>query len=162
MLIVDASPLIFLGNAGLLNLLQALDHMVVVAQPAFDEVTKSAHTDQAKSAVSGATWLTHKSSGVVSSSIQAWDLGLGESEVLGLGLQFPEAIMVLDDLAARRCALAHGLSVIGTLGVLVKAHRLGHLSDPLQALEQLRQCGMWLSDAVVMQFRQAILNRPIA
>ncbi len=156
MLIVNASPLIFLGNAGLLNVLQAIDHTVVVAQSAFDEVTKSAHADRAKAAVSGAKWLTRKSCGGVQSSIQAWDLGRGESEVLGLGLQFPEAIMVLDDLAARRCALAHGLIVIGTLGVLVKAHRLGHVVDPLQALDELRQCGMWLSDAVVRQFREAI------
>jgi predicted nucleic acid-binding protein len=156
MLIVNASPLIFLGNAGLLNLLQALDRMVVVAQSAFDEVTKSGHADQAKAAVFGATWLARKSCGIVPPSIQAWDLGQGESEVLGLGLQFPEAIMVLDDLAARRCALAHGLNVIGTLGVLVKAHRLGHIGDPLQALDELRQYGMWLSDSVVRQFREAI------
>jgi predicted nucleic acid-binding protein len=156
MLIVNASPVIFLGNAGHLNLLQAIDCKVIIAQSAFNEVTKSAHADRAKASVLEATWLARKSCDVVPSSIQAWDLGAGESEVLGLGLQFPEACMVLDDLAARRCALAHGLTVIGTVGVLVKAHRLGHLANPLQTLDELRQCGMWLADSVVRQFREAI------
>jgi predicted nucleic acid-binding protein len=153
-LIVNASPLVFLGNAGLLPLLQTIDSEVVVAQSAFDEVTKSQHSDSAKIAVQNANWLTCKRCPAIPAAVIAWDLGPGESEVLALGLQQTMAVtLVLDDLAARRCALSLGLKVMGTLGVVVLAHRLGAVDDPAQVIEQLRSGGMWLSDTVVKQVR---------
>lgn len=153
MLILNASPLIFLGNAGLLTLLQSIDDEIVVAHSAFEEVTKSQHSDLAKNAAKTASWLIHKSCSVIPTPILAWDLGPGESEVLALGLQSKNATLVVDDLAARRCALSLGLKVMGTLGIVVAGHRRGLINDPLQVIEQLRSGGMWLSDAVVKQVR---------
>jgi len=74
-LIVDASPLIFFGNAGLLTLLKTIDAQVVVAQSAFNEVTKSQHSDLAKNAVQRATWLIRKSCSAIPASVMVWDLG---------------------------------------------------------------------------------------
>ena len=153
MLIVNASPLIFLGNANLLTLLNSIDDEIVVAHSAFEEVTKSLHSDLAKNAAKNASWLIRKSCSVIPTPILAWDLGFGESEVLALGLQARSATLVLDDLAARRCALSLGLKVMGTLGIVVAGHRRGLISDPLQVIEQLRSGGMWLSEAVVKQVR---------
>ena len=65
-----------------------------------------------------------------------------------------DATLVLDDLAARRCALSLGLKVMGTLGVVVAGHRRGLIEDPMGVIERLRTGGMWLSDAVVKQLRE--------
>ncbi len=51
------------------------------------------------------------------------------------------ARVVIDDLNGRKCALAHGLSVIGTLGVVIAAHRQGRIDDPRRVLLELRTAG---------------------
>ena len=56
---------------------------------------------------------------------------------------------MMDDLLARRCALALGLKVIGTLGIAVAAFRNGQIDDLRQVIAELRGAGMWLSDAVI-------------
>lgn len=57
--------------------------------------------------------------------------------------------MVIADLNGRKCALAHALEVVGTLGVVIAAHRKGRIHDPRAVLLELRTAGMWLSDAVI-------------
>ena len=46
--------------------------------------------------------------------IQAWDLGLGESSVLTWGYTHQGTEIIIDDLAARRCATALGIPFRGT------------------------------------------------
>lgn len=150
LLVVNASPLIFLGNAGRLELLRVLcARRIVVPQPVFDEVISGGHTDKAARALSDAPWLEKRSSPPVPDSISAWDIGKGESSVIATALQESGARVVIDDLTGRKCALAHGITVVGTLGVVIVAHRQGHIDDPRRVLLELRTAGMWLSDAVI-------------
>lgn len=53
-------------------------------------------------------------------------LGAGESAAVGRALEI-DAVLLADDLAARRHAAGLGLSIIGTLGMLVRAKLLGLL-----------------------------------
>lgn len=85
----------------------------------------------------------------IPAAITQWDLGPGESAVLATALSLPAARPVVDDLAGRRCARAFRLNVIGTLGVVVAAHRRGAIGDPRALLLELRASGMWLSDTVI-------------
>ena len=150
LLVVNASPLIFLGNAGRLELLRVLGaSRIVVPQPVFDEVISGGHTDKAARALSDAPWLEQRPSPPVPNSISTWDIGKGESSVIATALQEPDARVVIDDLTGRKCALAHGITVAGTLGVVIAAHRQGHIDDPRRVLLELRTAGMWLSDAVI-------------
>jgi predicted nucleic acid-binding protein len=85
----------------------------------------------------------------VPATIATWELGLGESQVLALAHAIPASEVALDDLAARRCALAHGILVVGTLGLLLRAkrHRLIPAARPL--LKQLLDSGMYLEEELV-------------
>jgi predicted nucleic acid-binding protein len=149
-LVVNASPLIFLGNAGRLELLRTVDSCrVIVPQIVFDEVTKAGSTDLAARSVGAADWLECVPSPPVPTAIVEWDLGPGESAVIATALATAGARAVLDDLSARKCALAIGLPILGTLGVVIAAHRRGVVGNPRQVLLELRARGMWLSDAVV-------------
>lgn len=149
-LVVNASPLIFLGNAGRLDLLRVLGaSRVVVPQPVFDEVIYGGHTDKAARALSDASWLEQRPSPWVPDSIATWEIGKGESSVIATALQESDARVVIDDMNGRKCALAHGLSVSGTLGVVIAAHRQGRIDDPRAVLMELRTAGMWLSDAMI-------------
>ena len=56
---------------------------------------------------------------------------------------------IIDDLPARRCAAAHGISVRGTLGLVLAAKKHGRISAARPVLEDLRRKGMYLSDRVL-------------
>jgi predicted nucleic acid-binding protein len=75
-------------------------------------------------------------------------LGAGESAAIGRALEIGAALMA-DDLAARRHAAGLGLTVIGTLGVLVRAKRLQLLPAVLPLIEQLRASGHRLGEAAI-------------
>jgi predicted nucleic acid-binding protein len=160
-LVINASPLIFLGNAGLLDLLRTGGaSRFVVPQSVLDEVTSSQHTDRTARSVAVATWIERAAPVPIPAEIIEWDLGPGESAVVATCLHLGSARPVLDDLAGRRCARAFGLRVIGTVGVVVAAHRLGHIDDPRKVLLDLRASGMWISDAVIDQaLRLAAIGR---
>ncbi len=144
LVVVNASPLIFLGNAGRLELLHTLGaERVVVPEPVFDEVIAGGHTDKAARALSDAAWIEKRPAIPIPESVVAWEIGKGESSVIATALLLPGARVVIDDLNGRKCALAHDLDVAGTLGVVIAAHRQGRIDDPRAVLMELRTaaCG---------------------
>jgi predicted nucleic acid-binding protein len=68
--------------------------------------------------------------------------------------------LLADDQAARACAAQLGLPTVGTLGVLVKAQRMGRLPDLRTLIEDLRASGYWLSDTAIRQALAAAKTRP--
>ncbi|HUR83640.1 MAG TPA: hypothetical protein VM733_22990 [Thermoanaerobaculia bacterium] len=79
-LVMNASPLIFLGNAGQLDLLRVADaSRVIVPQVVFDEVTSTMHNDAAVRSVIESRWLERAASVEIPVSVTEWDLGPGES-----------------------------------------------------------------------------------
>lgn len=55
------------------------------------------------------------------------------------------AVAVLDDLAARRCAQAMGLRIIGTLGLVLMAKRAGIIPSASRALDAIVAAGLFVS-----------------
>lgn len=82
------------------------------------------------------------------------DLGPGEAEVLMLGLELDQSIVVLDDALARRVAEALGLKLTGTLGILLDAKRAGYIAAVGPLLDQLDE----LRFRVSRQTRRAVLE----
>lgn len=80
-----------------------------------------------------------------------WDLGAGESAVLTWGYVNPGTEVILDDLAARRCAAPLGIPARGRLGLVLSAKQQGRIPAARPVLEQLRLSGMYLSDRVMNQ-----------
>lgn len=82
-------------------------------------------------------------------SVSRWDLGEGESQVLAGALVELEATVIIDDLAARKCARTHGLSMIGSAGLIGLFKKRGHipLAEPL--LTALVRVGLRLSPLVL-------------
>jgi predicted nucleic acid-binding protein len=149
-LVVNASPLIFLANAGYLDLLRSEgDTHVVVPQAVHDEITAGGREDAAAKALRVVPWLRKVGAVVVPEGILAWDLGAGESAVIATALALPAEGVIIDDMAGRRCALACGLRVSGTLGLVLRAEGDGRIDDARMVLAELRSRGMWLSDAVI-------------
>ena len=149
-LVVNASPLIFLGNGGQLDLLRAAGAArILVPQTVLDEVVNTPHADEAARLVSSARWIERAAPVPVPSLVIEWDLGPGESAVIATALATPGSCAVIEDLAGRKCALSLGVGVMGTLGVVIAARRSGAIADARRVLLDLRASGMWLADATM-------------
>lgn len=65
-----------------------------------------------------------------------------------------EHLVVIDDGAARRTAEYLGLTLTGTMGVLIKAKQLGHLDSVMDVVAQMEAHEIYLSDALKAQVRR--------
>ena len=61
----------------------------------------------------------------------------GEAEALALATELPECLLLLDDADGRETALQMGLEFTGTVGVLLRAKRVGKLPAVKPVLDQL-------------------------
>ena len=148
---INTSPLIFLTKGGYLDLLQIVSPEIIVPQAVETEIQAYGETDITATAIAKTSWLVVTETPPVPAIIQAWDLGAGESAVLTWAYGNPAVEVIIDDLAARRCATALGISVRGTLGIVLIAKQQGIIPYARPVIEKLRLCGMYLSDKVINQ-----------
>ena len=144
--VADASPLIALQQIGQLHLLQALFSEVIVPPAVAREIQPS---------VPGVPWIIERAlAQPVAPLVLRASLGAGESEALSLAVEARAGRLLVDERAARRAAEALGLSVVGTLGVLLAAKRKGLIAELRPLVDELARQGFWVSPRLV---RQALL-----
>jgi len=157
MRVVNASPLIVLSRLARLDLLREPrpDIEVSVPQAVLDEVMQGEPDDPAVSLVPLAVgdWLRVIPTPAVHVSIRSGRLDPGEIAVLSVVLDHPGWVAVLDDHAARREAARLGIPCIGTVGLILNGHSLGIVPSVHDALQTLRDTGMYISDGL---FRLAL------
>lgn len=146
--VVNASPLILLGKLRRLDLLAMLAPSLVVPEAVVREVSAGAGRDAATAASVAWAQERMRPDVPVVSSVSSWDLGAGESQVIAHCLA-STAVAVLDDGEARACAQAHDLPLIGTLGVILRAHKLGLIPAARPLIEELVNAGSFLDRALV-------------
>jgi predicted nucleic acid-binding protein len=148
--VLDASPVILLGKIGRLDLLESLAAKAVVPNAVFLEI--QAGIGERRAVQSTADWAAPRRTVDVPIplSIERWDLGPGESQVIAHCLKDAQRA-VLDDAQGRQCARAHDIAVIGTLGIVLSAKRQGMIPAARPVLDTLRRSGMYLSDQVLTE-----------
>jgi predicted nucleic acid-binding protein len=144
--ITNTSPLLYLHRAGVIHLLPRLFDHVWAPQAVAQELQAGAILGHDVPLLAGLAWLELHEPQSMPSEWLALDLGAGELAAMALALENPDKVVLLDDLLARRTARAAGLTVWGTLKVLLEAKRNGHLSCIGPTLQRMADSGMWLSE----------------
>jgi predicted nucleic acid-binding protein len=144
--VVNASPLICLSRAGLLDLLRQAAQTIIVPAAVAREILARGPRDVTANAVATSTWMKQADDIPIPPNVLAWDLGDGESSVLAWALAHPGTPAIIDDLEGRRCAEALSITLRGTVGLVLRARRAGLIDSARDALERLRRGGMYLSD----------------
>lgn len=92
------------------------------------------------------------------SILSAWDLGAGETAVLAQALARPGWSAVIDDKAARKCAISFGIPTLGTLAVvlLAKQHRL--IPSASQVLRALVADGFRINERLITDALQRTVS----
>lgn len=144
--ISNTSPLQYLYQLGLLELLPWLAGRVTVPQSVVDELEAGRALGHDLPEVASLPWVTVRVP-AVSQHVASPDLGRGETDVLRLAFELPagEAVVILDDAKAREAASKLGLKLTGTLGVLLDAKRAGLVPEVAPHLDRLDALGFRLS-----------------
>ena len=142
--VLNASPLIVLARAGYLDLLPDLFDPVVIPRAVINEIIVGPADDSAVTFLSRTGWIRVVDLAPALPALPIWPLGQGESEVLEYAQRNPGTVAILDDKAARRVAETINVERTGTLGLLVAAARKGLLPSLAQAIDVVRQCGLYI------------------
>ncbi len=76
------------------------------------------------------------------------NLGKGEAEVIGLSYETGLPVLI-DDLKARSVASDLGLSVIGTIGLLMNADKVGFIDSAVGKIRELKRKGFYISEELI-------------
>jgi hypothetical protein len=146
--VCNTSPLLFLAKIERLALLAALYQVVRIPVAVMGEVQEK--TDAAAAAIHALRttppYRVHAALPTTLARVPV-ELGPGERETLALAMDTAADLVILDDQEGRRVARALGLTMTGTVGVLVEAYTRGLLPSVRSELDRLRQAGLWMSEA---------------
>lgn len=154
--VVDTGPLVFLAKLDRLELLQRGADEILAPVAVLDEVL-AIHDEAAKKIeLASQSWLQIQTVDDRSKiRLLLADLDTGEAEVIALAQTVNANRVVMDDLDARRFAHRVGLSVVGTMGLLLAARLRGEIPSVKTEIERLRQLGFWTNKALVEAILQA-------
>jgi predicted nucleic acid-binding protein len=143
--VCDTSPLQYLYQLDLLDLLPSLVSRIVVPPAVQEELSVGRALGVRVPAVENLAWVSVRQPISHQALPLIHDLGPGETEVLLLAMESPGTIAILDDALARRIAGTLEIPYIGTLGILLDAKRAGLI----QAVSPL------LNDLQALRFRMS-------
>lgn len=146
--IVNSTPLIILSNAGCLQILKSVYNEITIPRAVFDEVT--AKEDSACSKLKQNLEWIHIEDIKNESGKRMYQAKLhaGEVEVMILAQEKNADLVIIDDNAAKKTAKFLGLSVTGTLGVLLKAKKLGIVDFVKPIIDKIRENVFFVTDEV--------------
>jgi predicted nucleic acid-binding protein len=143
--VTNTSPLLYLHQLELIDLLARLYGEVVVPTAVAEELAEGARLGFDVPTPALVPWMK-----LASPPGEAWlelvtDLGKGERAAIALAASRRSGLVILDDRLARRHAQLVGLTVTGTLGILLKAREQGHLPAVRPVLDRLSALGFRLT-----------------
>ncbi len=154
--IINSSPLITLFGSNQQDLLPQLFEEIIVPDAVWQEIVDGGYHDTAATEIPKMSWLTRKKLATVSPAIMSWDLGKGETAVIGYANINPGYHVIIDDAAARRCATTFGIKSLGTLGLLVIAKQRGIIDKVKPSLLALQDAGLWIGDDLITVVLKAV------
>jgi len=147
--VCNASPLIALAKAGLLDVFPLLFDPIYLPVAVEDEIARGPSGDPMRDCLSHTAWLRRVRLDPPLSPLASWQLGAGEAEVIEFARLHPDHGVVLDDRAARRAALGLGLMVYGTLSILALARKQKLILSFRQAAQSVENAGLYIQPSLV-------------
>ncbi len=140
-IIVDTSVLIALEKIDLLQVLCKIYKEIVLPDAVvkeFGNINTDCHS------------VRKVESRLINVLIRDLNLGRGESEVIAFAYETNYKALI-DDLKARNVAENLGLSLSGSIGVLLKAEKLGLIDSASKKTRELKETGFHVSNKLLAQ-----------
>ncbi|MBR1598376.1 MAG: DUF3368 domain-containing protein [Lachnospiraceae bacterium] len=145
--IVNTTPIIALADIGHLDLLRKIYGQIIIPNAVWQEIL----SEPAKTLVKdNSDWiLVHEIHDNTQKKMYRARLHDGEVEVMILAQEEQADLVILDDNAAKKTAKYLGFTVTGTLGVILKAKREGHIDLVKPLIDDLSSTGFFINEQVI-------------
>lgn len=147
--VLNSSPIIILSKVSLEWIIRELTAEFVIPAAVAREITQGSEWDPARKWIDQEGREHVRTVGDVELRVLRRALGPGESEVITWADRNTLYEAIIDDRAARRCALDLGLPVRGTIGVLLTAKKEGLIPALSPVLHSVKDSGLRMSDALL-------------
>lgn len=147
--ICNSSILIHLAKIGKIELLKEYFQEVTIPEAVYKECIVEGDSRDEISMIKSADWIRvlkvndRKMVKLLQSSLDD-----GESEAIALALETKSELILLDDSDAREKARLFGLTITGTIGILLRAKVDGKIYNLKEMLEKLRETGFRITDTL--------------
>jgi predicted nucleic acid-binding protein len=149
-IVTNTTPLIALAaGLGSLDILRALYNRVMVPWEVNEEIHAAGQDAPGVLAFDQASWLDCQSEPVAIAPYLRNTLDRGEASVIQTALDLNIPLVCIDESVGRRVARLSGLTLTGSIGILIKARRQGYPVSIPDVIKRMREHGIWLSDEVV-------------
>lgn len=139
LIIADTSVLIALEKIDLMNILCKIYKEILLPDAVvkeFGNINIGCHT------------VRKVESRLITILMRDLNLGRGESEVIALAYE-TNCNALIDDLKARKAAENLGVPISGSIGVLLKAEKLGVIDSALKKAQELKDKGFHISNELL-------------
>ena len=147
--IVNTSPIFYLHRIRRLNLIEKLYGNVTIPSAVLRELEEGEKVGEDVPTVTDFNWIKVQYVKIPLYIRMIPDLGKGEAEVLALGCEETNPLLIIDDALARKIAGLQKLKFTGTAGILLKAKHKGYIKKIGPIIKQLKENGFYLSDMLI-------------
>lgn len=147
-IVVNTTPLIALAAAGGLDALPLLYQHVIVPLEVAEEIRLGGKEGFGVAEIAAARFLEIQPARVDIPAYLSNTLDLGEAAVIATALDRGIPLVCIDETVGRRVARLAGLTLTGSLGILIKAKQGGYPVVVGDAIVRMRERGIWLSREV--------------
>jgi predicted nucleic acid-binding protein len=148
LVVVDTGPLIALARVEVLDLVGRLPFQFICPREVRQELDEGSRLGYPPV---HPHWLRTFALEVPPHPVSRATLDLGEAAVIELALHQGIERVCIDDWKGRRAALASGLKVTGSLGLLARAKNEGLLSAVRPLVERLSREGIWYDPKLIQR-----------
>ena len=146
-IVCDTSPLLLFARADRLGLLPALYQRVFVPGAVLQEVNVQADEParQIQVHVQQDVFQRKEARGKSLDAVGE-NMGRGERAAIVLARELDAELVVLDDEQGRTEARRHGLSITGSIGILIEAKERDVIASMRRELDRLVEEGLWIDE----------------
>lgn len=150
LIVINTSPLIALIAAfGDLTVLQFLYTEVLVPFEVCQEILGGGSSNFAVAEFATDTWLQKWTMPLIISPLLLNSLDRGEAAVIQLAIDEGVSTVCIDETVGRRVARLSGLTLTGSVGILLRAKREGYPISVKQSIVKMLDRGIRLSPTVI-------------
>lgn len=153
--VVNSTPLIVLCGIGKLELLRELYQEIFIPAAVYQEVT-AVRDSACLQIMTQKSWIhVEKIQNETERKMYKAKLHAGEVEVMILAQEQKADLVIIDDNAAKKTAKYLGLTVTGSLGVLLKAKQEGFIKQIHPLLSEMKKNGFYIDlklEAMVLRY----------
>lgn len=156
MMVADTGPLIAFARIGRLDLLHQVVGELVIPGAVYEELTGQGQERPGAAEVARGEWIQRRIVGdhaMVAHLPHVLHAGEREAIVLAEELH---AQLLIDEQRGRNMATARGVTVLGSLRILIEAKQRGLIDRARPLLEALLAAGYWIDEELFPPFFQEI------